>query len=120
MSRTFPYRPAFCTSRRSGCHRRAYGLASVESVADDGVVGGVGDAVSVAVGVGVVVEVRLSVCVGVGLTDRMGLGAAEKAGLGKAGAVGPGKAVGPVNPVGFGAGGLAAGGFWLGVSDTTW
>src|SRR5260370_36200461 len=80
MSRTFLYRPAFCSSLRSGCHRhgRAYGVdaGAVARTVD------VGAAVGDVVPVGDVDAVGEGVGEGVWLTGTLGLGVAETVGLG--------------------------------------
>src|SRR5260370_10070641 len=79
MSRTFLYRPAFCSSLRSGCHRhgRAYGVdaGAVARTVD------VGAAVGDVVPVGDVDAVGEGVGEGVWLTGTLGLGVAETVGL---------------------------------------
>src|SRR5260370_36815573 len=80
MSRTFLYRPAFCSSLRSGCHRhgRAYGVdaGAVARTVD------VGAAVGDVVPVGDVDAVGEGVGEGVWLTGTLGLGVAATVGLG--------------------------------------
>src|SRR5260370_29730673 len=79
MSRTFLYRPAFCSSLRSGCHRhgRAYGVdaGAVARTVD------VGAAVGDVVPVGDVDAVGEGVGEGVWLTGTLGLGVAATVGL---------------------------------------